>query len=326
MKPFAYRRAASLDDALAALATPDASLIAGGMDLVPLLHAGLAQPATLIDIARLPDLAAVRVETDGGLWLGATATLARVAAHPDVRARFRVLAEAIDASASPQVRNLATIGGNLLQQPRCWYYRDPVFECLRRDGGTTCSALSGASDHHAIFDTQAPCIAVHPSDPATALAALGAEVALRSPRGERRVAVGEFFVAPQVDPTRATVLAHDELIVGLAVPPPPLGAQSAYVKIRDRAAFAFALVSAAAVIARDDAIVTHARLALGGVAWGPRQSAEAGAALIGGPLTPERIAAAVRLALVGVAPLPETEYKVALAEAALRRAIQAAGA
>lgn len=321
-----YHRATSLADALAVLGQPGTRLIAGGMDLVPLTHDHVERPDQLVDIARVPGLSDLRYDATDGLWLGATASLAAVANFAAVGERYPVLRQAILASASPQIRNLATIGGNLLQKPRCWYYRDPVFACLRRDHGPECAAKTGASDIHAVFETTAPCVAVHPADPAVALAAMGATVVLRSPRGERRAVLSEFFVSPLEDATRETRLERDEIIVALVAPPPPLGAGGAYEKIRDRAAFAFALVSAAAVVALEGATVTHARLALGGVAWGPRRLPEAEAALVGGPLSPERLAEVARLAVSGAAPLPDTAYKLPLIQATVRRAILVAAA
>jgi xanthine dehydrogenase YagS FAD-binding subunit len=356
MNRFGYARAATLDDAFALLTAPGAQIIAGGADLVPLLADDLAAPATLVDIARIPDLRAISFNPAGGLWLGATATLAEVMAHPVVQAHYNVLSQAIGESASPQVRNLATIGGNLLQQPRCPYYRDREFACLRRGPGPTpsptpsadgvgrsgrdesrpyndgsasgelCSALVGETSRHALFgygapDPHATCVAVHPSDAVNALAALDAQVVLRDASGERCVAVTDFFVAPADDPHRGTVIAPGEIIVAINVPLPPEGARGTYVKIRDRAAYEFAIVSAAAVIAEQRGVVAHARLVLGGVAWGLRRVPEAEAALRGQPRTPAAAARAAQIALQGAQPLPDNEYKIALAQTALRRAI-----
>ncbi len=354
MNRFGYTRATTLADAFAMLAAPGVQLIAGGADLVPLLADDLAAPTTLVDIARIPDLRTIHDDPADGLWLGATATLAEVMAHPVVQAQYGVLSQAIGESASPQIRNLATIGGNLLQQPRCPYYRDRAFACLRRgptpnptpsamEQGTLerdatrpyndaggdmdfCAALVGETSRHALFgygqpDPYATCVAVHPSDAVNALAALDAQVVLRNAAGERRVPVTDFFVAPADDPRRGTVIAPGEIIVALSVPRPPASAQGVYVKIRDRAAYEFAIVSATAVVAEQDGIIAHARLVLGGVAWGPHRASAAEAALIGQPRTPEVAAHAAQLALQGAQPLPDNAYKLPLAQTALRRAI-----
>jgi xanthine dehydrogenase YagS FAD-binding subunit len=326
MNRFGYARAATLADALALLATPGAQLIAGGTDLVPLLADDLAAPARLVDIARIPDLDRITFDPGAGLWLGALARLNAVMAHSVVQTQYAVLAQAIAESASPQVRNLATIGGNLLQQPRCSYYRDAAFACLKRDGGAVCSAIGGDTSRHALLGygaaaPQSTCVAVHPSDAVNALAVMEANVVLRSASGERRVPIMEFFVAPADNPHRNTIIAPNEIIVGIAAPPPPANARGSYCKIRDRAAYEFAIVSAAAVIAEQDGVVTHARLALGGVAWGPMHPIAAEAALIGQPLTAEIAAHAAKLALADAQPLPDNAYKIPMAQAALRRAI-----
>jgi xanthine dehydrogenase YagS FAD-binding subunit len=330
MNRFGYARAATVEDALALLAAPGAQIIAGGADLVPLLADDLAAPALLVDITRIPDLDRIAYDPADGLWLGALAQLNAVMKHPVVQAHYAVLAQAIAESASPQVRNLATIGGNLLQQPRCPYFRDVAFACLKRDGGDLCSAIGGDTSHHALFgygipDPQATCVAVHPSDAVNALATMDASVVLRSGRGERRVPIMGFFVAPKDDPRRNTVITPDEIIVGIAAPMPPENARGTYCKIRDRAAYEFAIVSAAAVIAEQDGVVTHARLALGGLAWGPYHPIAAEAALIGQPLTAENAAEAARIALDGAQPLSDNAYKIPMAQAALRRAILGGG-
>ncbi len=349
MNRFNYARAATLEDALELLAAPGAQLIAGGADLVPLMADDLAAPAILVDISRVPGLDRIIYDPADGLWLGALARLNAVMHHPTVQAHYGVLAQAISESASPQVRNLATIGGNLLQQPRCPYYRDSAFACLKRasplgaqpsgseqkplragngqhDEAAVCSALLGNTSRHALFgygtaEPHATCVAVHPSDAVNALAAMEASVVLRSPAGERRVPIADFFVAPADDPRRNTVIAPDEIITGIVAPLPPDKARGTYIKLRDRAAYEFAIVSAAAVIAQNDGVVTHARLALGGVAWGPYRPVAAEAALLGQPLTADLAGRAAQLALEGAQPLPDNAYKIPMAQAAVRRAI-----
>ncbi len=325
MNRFDYLRAVTVEDALAALALPGSQIIAGGADLVPLLADNLAAPARLIDISRIPSLDAIAYDPATGLRLGATARLAAIQAHPAVRERYTVLAQALDESASPQIRNLGTIGGNLLQQPRCAYYRDAGFACLRRDGGDVCSAREGDSERHALFGAgggnASACVAVHPSDAINALAALDASVVLRSSRGERSVPVAEFFTPPLIDSTSAAVVAPDEIVVAVTAPPPPDQARGTYVKLRNRAAYEFAIVSAAAVLALEGDRVAHARLVLGGVAWGPWRARAAEAALGGGPLTAERAAEAARVALESAEPLKDNAYKIQMARVAARRAL-----
>ena len=326
MNRFGYLRATTLDEAFAALATPGAQLIAGGADLVPLLADRLAAPSQLVDIARIPELHGIRYSVTDVLWLGATTSLTEVMAHPAVQQHYGVLHQAIAESASPQIRNLATIGGNLLQKPRCAYYRDAAFACLRRDGGDLCSALAGDTSRHALFgygtpDATKTCVAVHPSDAVNALAAMDAQVVLRNPTGERTVPISSFFVAPSTDPHQETSIAPNEIIVAIIAPPPPAGIRGTYIKLRDRASYEFAIVSAAAVIAEDAGVVSHARLVLGGVAWGPWRVMAAETALIGQPLTKENAAHAAQIALQQAQALPDNAYKIPMAQAALRRAI-----
>ncbi len=329
MKAFAYHRATTLDEALEMVSLPGNQIIAGGMDLVPLLSDDLAAPSALIDISRVPELGTVTYDPGSGLRLGTLASLNRILTDAAVRRSYPVLAAAIAESASPQIRNMATIGGNLLQQPRCGYYRDREFACLRRDGGTTCSAILGEHERHAIFQTPDRadphhCVAVNPSDAVNALLAIDASVLARSSRGERMVPLADFFADPKQASTIQSTLAPDELITAIVAPPPPVNVRGQYIKIRDRASYAFAIVSAAAVIAMDGDRVTHARCVLGGVAWRPWRATAAEALLIGQPLTAEAVAAAARAALADAQPLPENGYKIPMAEAALRRAITTA--
>ncbi len=327
MNRFDYVRARTWEEAFAALAAPRALVIAGGTDIVPLLADHLIEPDLLVDISHIPDLHGIRYDERDGLWLGATTRLAEIGSHPVIRQHYGVLEQAIAESASAQIRNLATIGGNLLQKPRCPYYRDPAFNCLRHPGGTMCSAIAGDASYHAIIgygarDPAGTCIAVHPSDAIVALAALEAQVVLRRPLGERRLHLADFYGSPSRDPRRETSILPDEIIVGIAVPPLPSGARGKYSKIRNRAAYEFAMVSAAAVIAQDEGIVRYARLALGGVSWAPYRAIEAENALIGQALTKATVKHAMDLALADAQPAPENAYKIPMARAALRRAIE----
>jgi len=322
MNRFGYTRVTTLDAALELLGQhPGSRFIAGGTDLVPLMRDSVVAPTHLIDISRIPDLDRIDFSPETGLRLGALTRLVAIAEHPVIRELYGVLSQAISESASPQIRNMATIGGNLLQKPRCAFYRDTVFPCLRRDSGDTCTALEGDNARHALFGGANKCIAVYPSDSANALATLDAVVHLLGPMGERTVPISAFYVPPSIDPTRETVIAPDEIITAISTPPPPVDARGTYVKLRDRAAYEFAIVSAAAVIGTIDGVVSHARLALGGVAWGPYRVPLAEAVLLGQPLNAESIAHAARIALADAQPLEENGYKIPMAQAALRRAI-----
>lgn len=325
MHPFAYTRPDELAGAVAAAAEPAAAVVAGGTELVNLMKQGIARPSLLVDLGALP-LAAVEETADGGLRLGALARMADVARDAAVRARYPLLAEALEAGASPQIRNAATIGGNLLQRTRCPYFRETSFPCNKREPGAGCAARFGEHHLHAIFGASAACVAVHPSDLAVALTALDAVVVTRGPAGDRRLPLDDFYLLPGETPERETVLGHGDVIVAVEIPPLPPAARSRYLKVRERASFAFALVSvAAAVDLAADGTVHAARLALGGVAAKPWRAREAEALLVDAPLTAERAAAAGRAAVADAEPLPGTAYKVTLAERAVARALSEIG-
>lgn len=323
MRSFDYRRAGAIDDALAALTSTRTGRVrplAGGTDLLPLMKADIVAPEVLIDIKRAAGLDERIDETpDGGLRLGALATLHAVAGHPLVRGRYRALAEAAAIAASPQLRQMATIGGNLLQRPRCWYFRDRHVDCWLK-GGAECPARDGQNREHALFSDN-PCVAVHPSDPANALVACDAAVRLRGPSGERLLPLAAFFAQPTLARRTETTLARDELVV--AVELPPSERRSTYLKAMDRKVWAFALVSVAAGLRLEGGRITEARLVLGGVANIPWRVPAAEAALIGAELSQETITRAARLALGGAEPLAHNAYKLQLAEALVRRALAA---
>lgn len=323
MEPFAYARARDVDEALAAAGRPDTALLAGGTELLNWLRLGVAAPERVLDISRLDALAAVTALPDGGLRVGATARLADLAADPTVRRGWPVLAEAIDQAASAQLRNLATIAGNLLQKTRCPYFRSeqPV-ACNRRAPGTGCAALHGHHERHAIFGWSDACVATHPSDPAVALAALDAAVVARGPEGERRVAVRDLHVLPDRRVDVDTVLEPGELIVALELPAP--APRSAYVKVRERDSYEYALVAAAAAVELDGGVIRAARIALGSVALRPWRLDAAEDALVG--LAPASPAAegAIDAAMAQARPLAENGFKVRLAGAAAVRALRAA--
>lgn len=336
MNPFEHLTATTQQEALAALAGnaahayPDAPTrpIAGGTDLLPLLKERLAAPARLVDIKRIGGLRGVSRDDDGGLRIGALTTLADLARDPSLTGAYAVLREAARAAATPQLRNAATIGGNLLQRNRCWYFRSDLPCWLK--GGAECFARDGRNDHHAVLGiANAPCIAVHPSDLAPALVALAASVTVVGSGSERTLPVTDLLRPPTPDARIEHTLAPDELIVAVRLPAQPEGARGAYEKGMERQAWSFALASAAAVLTVREGRVERARLVLGSVAPAPWHVGEADALLEGQPLTPEfaeRAEAAAARIVAGATPLAENGYKVPLARELARRAIlRAAG-
>jgi xanthine dehydrogenase YagS FAD-binding subunit len=281
MKAFTYERATSVQEAAKAAAEPGTRLLAGGSNLLDLMKLQIETPTRIIDINRLP-LNAIEPTADGGLRLGALATNSAVAADPRVRSAYPVLTRALVAGASPQLRNKATVGGNLLQRNRCPYFYDTAKPCNRRVAGSGCSAIGGFTRGHAILGASPTCIAVHSSDMAVALTALDAVVETINGSGEvRRIPIGDLHRLPGETPERETALAPGELITAVDLPPPPLGPQS-YRKVRDRASFAFALVSIASA---------GGQFALGGVAPKPWRASLAEAALRDGAAAHEAAAA-----------------------------------
>jgi xanthine dehydrogenase YagS FAD-binding subunit len=313
MKPFAYARPADVPEAVQTVAAdPDAVFLAGGTNLVDHLRLGVATPGRVVDVRRLTSR---RIEdTDhGGLRIGAAVTNSELAADPRVRARWPVLAQAILAGANGQLRNLATTGGNPLQRTRCVYFQDVTTPCNKRRPGSGCSAVGGYTRYHAILgvpaalpDPEAPetCIATHPSDMAVALAVLDAQVQVLGPAGVRTIPFIELHRLPGDDPSRDTMLDHGELITAVDLPPLPAGTRSAYRKVRDRASYAFALVSVAAALRLDGATVQDVRIALGGVAHKPWRATRAEEALRGRPFGDDAVRAAAEAELATAQPQP----------------------
>lgn len=323
MDDFEYVRAGSVDDAVRVLAQhPGAAVIAGGTDLTTLMRDGIRRPSHLIDLNGLA-LDKISTRPDGALRIGA---LCRNATDDQRIARdFPVLAEALRSGASPQIRNRATFGGNLLQRVRCPYYRLPEFACNRRDPGSGCGALEGDSSGHAILGTSGSCVAVHPSDSAVALQALDAEIVVRGPRGERRIPIDAFHRLPGNTPESEFTLRRDELVLAVELPARPSSSHSHYVKFRERASYAFALASAAVGVELRGGTVRSARIALGGVAPKPWRAKAAERALLGRPLDRASIEAAASAATAGASPRPDNAYKVSLAQAVVRRALTELG-
>jgi xanthine dehydrogenase YagS FAD-binding subunit len=329
MNSFDHHSAASSGEALTLLAQAprSARIIAGGTDLLTLMKAGLAAPEQLIDLKPARALRYLRFEADGALQIGALATLADLERSAEVAARLPILAQAVHDAATPQLRAAATVGGNLLQRPRCWYYRGQ-FDCWLK-GGTECFARAGQNKYHAIFD-QSPCVAVHPSDLVPALIALDAQVVLerRSGTGSgtstRTLAVAELLRPPEDAVRVEHRLAPDELLTAIQVPAQPADAGGVYLKAMDRRAWAFALVAAACQIAQRAGRVDHVRLVLGGVANVPLRVESAEELLVGQQLTPARAATVAERAVAMAQPLAHNGYKVALARELARRALLAA--
>lgn len=313
MKSFAYLSAPDLDTALRAIADhEDVKLLAGGTNLVDLMREGIEQPATVLDITRL-QLNRVEQLPDGGIRIGALVSNSQLAADPVVRARYPVLAQAILLGASAQLRNMATVGGNLLQRTRCMYFYDDLAECNKRVPGSGCAAIGGFSRGSAVLGASEHCIATHPSDMAVALVMLDAVIEVESLRGSRRIPIAEFHSVPGDTPHIETALAADELITAVVLPPVPVAANSRYRKVRDRASYAFALVSVAAALAVEDGVVTEARLALGGVGTKPWRAVEAERVLLGEPGTEEAFGRAVDAELAAAVGGPQNAFKIELA-------------
>jgi xanthine dehydrogenase YagS FAD-binding subunit len=305
-------------------AAPGAKYIAGGTDLMQLMKDGAERPRRLVDLAGLP-LDAV---TDGpdGLAVGALVTMADLAVHPAVAERYPVVSAALLASASPQVRNMATIGGNLLQRTRCGYFRDPGFPCNKREPGSGCPAIAGENRMHAILGGSDSCVATHPSDLAVALVMLEATLEIAGPAGPRRLAAGALHRQPGDRPERDTMLQPGELITAVRLPADPIARRSAYLKVRDRASFEFALVSAAVAVEVSGGRIARARIAMGGVGTRPWRMPAVEQALAGRPLEAAAIAEAAAQAADGARPLSQNAFKVALMQRALVRAVLQAGA
>ena len=321
MRPFEYLRAGDADEAIAAVAgDPGGAFLAGGTTQVDLMREEVLRPTRLVDIGRLP-LRGVAAGEDA-VRIGALTTMADAAADPLLRERLPLVAEALLAGASAQLRNMATIGGNLLQGSRCRYYRDRVFACNRREPGSGCGAIAGHHRMHAVLGTSERCIATHGSDLAVALVALDAVVQLRGPAGPRRIALSDLYLRPGDTPQAETVLAHGELITEVEVPLPPAGTRSHYLKVRDRASYEFALASAAVALAVDDQRITYARVALGGLATVPWRSTAAEQVLRGAPPGPPTFRACAEAALAGAAPRRDNAFKVELGKRTLVRALQ----
>ncbi|MGW0513929.1 FAD binding domain-containing protein [Streptomyces olivaceoviridis] len=312
MREFDYQRAHDVAGAVALLGTdPDTRYLGGGTNLVDLMKTGVERPARLVDIRELP-LDEIEATPEGGLRIGATVTNGDLAAHPEVRRRYPALAQAVLAGASGQLRNMATVGGNLLQRTRCGYFTDVTQPCNKRVPGSGCPAIQGEHHNHAILGASDHCVAVHPSDMAVALTAFDAVVGFETADGPGQVPLADFYLPVGDTPHRETALPPGALITGVTLPPAPVAARSRYRKVRERASYAFAIGSLAAALDVRDGVVQDVRLALGAVASRPWRAVAAERALTGAPATAETYAAAADAELAAARPLPHNGYKVDL--------------
>lgn len=320
---FSYERVSAVKGALAAVqARPGAKFIGGGTNLLDLMKEGTENPPHLVDVNRLP-LREVTDTADGGLRIGALVSNAALAEHPAILKRYPLVSQALLAGASPQLRNMATTGGNLLQRTRCYYFYDAATPCNKRCPGTGCAAREGQNRIHAILGTSEQCIATHPSDFCVALAALEAKVRVAGPNGEREIPFADFHRLPGDTPEKDTNLEPGELILSVDLPPVGFHEHHAYIKVRDRWSYAFALVSAAAALEMNGNQIKAARLALGGVAHKPWRVPEAEAFLQGKDASPEVFSAAAARVLAGAEGFEHNKFKIELARRVIVRAFGA---
>jgi len=310
MKAFAYERPTTVEEALG-LVADGGTFLAGGTNLVDHLRLGIRSADRLVDITRLP-LDAITERADGGLVIGSGVRNSDLAAHPLVRTRYPFVTQALVAGASGQLRNMATTGGNLLQRTRCVYFQDLTTPCNKREPGSGCSAVDGFGRYNAIIGTSDACVATHPSDLCVPLAALDADVVVVGPVGERRIAFADFHRLPGDRPDLDTTLEPGELVLAVEVPPLDFAVRSRYRKVRERASYAFALVSVAAALDLDGGVVRDVRLALGGVSHRPHRASLAEELLRGGPATPEQFRTAIEAELAVASPGEHNAFKVPL--------------
>ncbi len=320
-----YQRAGSVAEAIRLVQQPGTAFIGGGTNLLDLMKGGVANPTRLVDVSRLP-LAQIVPLSDGGLRIGAMVRNSDLADDRSVRERYPLLSQALLAGASQQLRNMATVGGNLLQRTRCNYFYDTAFtSCNKRQPGSGCAARDGVNRIHAILGASPQCVATNPSDMNVALAALRATIVVQGPTGERRIPIGEFHLLPGNTPQLETTMLPGELITAVDLPASPFAANASYQKVRDRASYAFALVSVAAAVDVQGGIVRDAALALGGVAHKPWRVPAAEQALVGKRLDQAAFDACADIALQGARGLKFNGFKIGLARNAIARALAVAG-
>ncbi|ASF11853.1 putative oxidoreductase FAD-binding subunit [Nocardia brasiliensis NBRC 14402] len=327
MKPIAFARAETVDEALIAVAArPNTVFLAGGTTLVDMLRIGAMEPDNVVDINRLP-LTELEHTPDGGLRIGAMVRMSEVAADPGVRERFPFLSSALWKGASAQIRNMASMGGNLMQKVRCPQFRDIAYACNKREPGSGCGALEGLHRGNAVLGTSEHCFAMHPSDMANPLTALDAVVQVQGPRGIRSIPFDDFFLLPGATPHLEHPITSDELIIRIDVPPLPFAKNSHYLKVRDRESYEFAAASAAVALDLADGVVRDVRIGLGGVATKPWRARMAEDLLTGQPATKENFAAAAATELAAADDShPMNRFKIALAQRTLVRTLETVAA
>jgi xanthine dehydrogenase YagS FAD-binding subunit len=321
MKPFALVHPRTLAEAARASVPTDAALKAGGVDLLDRMKEGLDSPKTVVSLARISGLDAI----DAGppARIGALATLTKIASHPGLRQHYPALADAAAGAATPQIRNMATLGGNLCQRPRCWYYRLEEFDC-RKKGGGDCFAIDGENRFHAIFDTELLCCCVHPSATGTALVAYGATLDVVSPKGRRSVPIADFFHRPTDDATRENTLGPGDVIQSVALPAQPAGTRAVYRKLKEKESFDWPIVETCVRVTISGGTIREARVVFGSVAPVPHRAKAAEALLVGATPSPELAKKAAEAGVADARPLSQTAYKVRLARVELERALKEA--
>jgi xanthine dehydrogenase YagS FAD-binding subunit len=321
VKNFVLLPARSLEEAAREAAKPNTEVKAGGVDLIDRMREGTDGPDRVVSIAHLRGLNRIAIGSPSRF--GALATLAAIARHPEVQRVYPALAAAADGAATPQIRNMATLGGNICQRPRCWYYRLAEFDC-RKKGGNDCYAQDGENRFHAIFDTDLLCVCVHPSATAVALLAYGAHLEIVSPAGKKTLSLDDLFVRPTEDPTRENRLAPGEIIESVVVPKPAAGSRSAYRKLKEKESFDWPLVEACVGAQVSGGVIRQPRVVLGHVAQVPWRSREAEAVLAGQTASPELFRKAAEAAVAGAKPLAQNAFKVRLARVTLERTLKEA--
>lgn len=324
MKLFAYTRATEQDVAVNTVSrNQSAKFIGGGTNLLDLMKENVEQPNQLIDINSLP-LKKIEV-TRNGVRIGAMARNSDVAYNTIIQERYPLLSQALLAGASPQLRNMATVGGNLMQRTRCYYFYDTAMPCNKREPGSGCAAIEGFNRIHAIFGASDQCIATHPSDMCVALAALDAVVQVQGPKGDRQIPITQFHRLPGDTPQIDTVLQHGELITAVDLPNLPFAKRSHYLKVHDRASYAFALVSVATALDIENGIIRAARVAMGGVAHKPWRAVAAEEILVGAKVNQETFRAAAEAAVKGAKPQKHNKFKIEMAKRAIVRSLTEVG-
>jgi xanthine dehydrogenase YagS FAD-binding subunit len=322
VNPFEYIRSENTTDALAAIkGKPHSAFLAGGTTMVDLMKLGVENPEELIDINLLP-LVAIEKMPEGGVRIGALARNSDVAHHEIVRSEYPMLSQALLSGASPQLRNMATVGGNIMQRTRCYYFRDLTFECNKREPGSGCAAMDGFNRIHAILGGSERCIATNPSDMNVALVALDSVIQVEGPRGRRRVQFEDFHLLPGDTPQRETVLEAGELITSVEIPSSPAARNSLYIKVRDRASYEFALVSVALGLEMNDGKIGSSRVAFGGVGTKPWRAHAVEGVLRNEAPTEDLFAKAAEAAIEGAKPRADNAFKVELLKRTLKRALR----